>query len=341
MKKTAAAVAASVLVIVLATGLMWGFYQYSMTRITQNAGSMKEYSRHYLFVCDDESEMWQSIFDAALVSANESDAVLEWTGRNAPVNYSLSQCMEIGISSKVDGILLAPDGSGEIREAIDQAAEEGIPVICLMRDASDSQRVSFVGASNYQMGQLYAEQILPLLDEGETRICLLMDTSVSQAAGNVLYSQIVTSVRAVLPEGTSVDVYTMEVDSGNDFEAEEVIREILMGPQVPNILICMNSVQTECAEAAIVDYNMVDEVQVIGYYASAGTLSALRRDLLPVTITCNAEEVGALAVEGMNEYLDTGHVSDYFNISLQAVTSENVNRYVRAQHLAYSDGEGV
>ncbi len=342
MKKTTlAAVIAAVCIIILASAGMWGYYRYSMSLISRNAGSMREYGRHYLFVCDDDSEMWQSIYDYALASAEESDAVLEWVGESAPINYSLAECMEIGISSKADGIILAPDGTSEIRDAISRSDAEGIPVVCLMRDSSDSGRISFVGASNYQMGELYGEQILRLLKEGGNRVCLLTDSANSQAASNLLYSQIVSAVKNGLPEGCSADIYTKEVDSRSDFEAEEMIRGILMDGQTPDILICVNSVQTECAEAAIVDYNLVDEVQVIGYYASAGILSALRRDLLPLTITCDAKQVGELSVGALNEYLDTGHVSDYLDITLEAVTSENVNRYVRSQHLAYTGGEGT
>ena len=336
---TAAALAAAAAV-VLATVAMFMYYRHSMNSIMESVGSMKEYGRHFLFVCDDSSEMWQSVYKFALSAANENDAVLEWAGANAPVRYSLPERMEIGISSGTDGIILVPDGTDEIRKAIDRASEAGIPVISLIRDASDSRRVSFVGASNYQMGEMYGDQILKLLKTGDNRVCLLTDSANSSVASNLLYSQIANYVKNAEPAGCRIDLYTKEVDSHSDFEAEEVIRQVLMDDHVPDILICVNSVQTECAVTALVEYNMVSDVQVIGYYASQGILSSLRRDLLPVVITCDAGQVGRLSVTALTEYLDTGHVSDYFDIDLTAVTVENVNRYVRSQHLAYSGGEG-
>lgn len=325
--------------VILATVAMWFYYRNSMTDIMESAGSMQEYGRHFLFVCEEDTEMWQSIFENASETAAENDAVLEWVGVNAPVSYSLSQRMEISIASKPDGILLVPDGTEEIKNLTDRAADAGIPVVNLIRDTTDSRRVSFVGASNYQMGELYGEQIVKLLEPGENEVCLLTDSVNSSVASNLLYSQIANYLKNADTEGCRVSLYTKEADSRSNFEAEEVIRGILMSSRVPDILICVNSVQTECAETALVDYNMIGEVDVIGYYASQGILSALRRDLLPVTITCDAKQVGELSVTALAEYLDTGHVSDYFDITLTAVTNENVNRYVRSQHLPYTGGE--
>ena len=342
MKKPVTSIIAvlSVLLLGLVTALMWLYFRSSMDSIAESAGSMQTYDRHFLFVCDDDSEMWQSVYQYGQSYANANGAALEWAGEHAPVSYTLAESMEIGISSKVDGIILVPDGTEEIREAIDSAAENDIPVVNIMRDTSDSRRVSFVGASNYQMGELYGEQIAKLLKTGETRVCLLTDSANSPVASNLFSSQITSYLKNASGDGRTVTLYTQEVDSRSDFEAEEVIRGILMGGERPDILVCVNSVQTECAETALVDYNMVDDVRVIGYYASQSILSALRQDLLPAAITCDARQVGELSVEALTEYLSTGHVSDYFDITLEAVTNENVNRYVRSQHMAYSSREG-
>lgn len=340
MKRTLAASAAALIIIMAGTLSMYTYYRSGMELIGRSVGSTETYDRHYLFISDDSSELWQSVYESARAAANASGAALEWTGQDSPIPYTLEQCMDIGISSGVDGILLCPDGTEEIRRMVDDAAGAGIPVVSLLRDASESRRVSFVGASNYQMGEMYGEQVLNLMKDGDNRVCLLLDSAVEKNASSLLYSQIVSTVHSGEPAGSRMELFTREADSRNDFEAEEVIRQLLVESRVPDILICTNSVQTECAVTALVDLNMVDDVQVIGYYASANILSSLRRDLLPVTVTCDAKQVGDLSVAVLNEYLDTGRVSDYFDISLEAVTVENVNRYVRGQHLAYSGGEG-
>lgn len=332
MKRNVAGIAAAVFLIVLAGAGMWTYYRNSMARISESVGSMAQYARHFLFVCDDGSEMWQEVFQAAKAYAASSDAILEWAGDNAPVARTLAECIDIGISSKVDGIILVPDGSEEIRSAIRRASGAEIPVVNLVRDVDDSGRVSFVGVTSSRQGELIGEQVLSLAPGGEGRVCLLADTANSETASNLLFSQIARAVSGGENGGSSLSVYMEKVDSRNDFEAEEIIRNVLLSETPPDILICVNSVQTECVRSALVDYNMVEDVKVIGYYASAAVLSALRNDLLSAVITCSTEEIGEKAVTALDEYLDTGHVSDYFDISLTAVTAENVNRYIRAQH---------
>ena len=331
-ERPAALIAAGAAVILAATAAMWVYFGSSMSRITESIGSLKEYGRHYLFVCDDDSEMWQEAYQQVEEAARASDAVLEWAGQNSPVSRSLAECMDIGIASRVDGIILVPDGTEEIRGRIQYASECGIPVVNLMRDVEDSGRISFVGTSYSRLGELYGEQILALLQKGENRICLLADAVNSEASSNLLYSQIMQTVNRNLPSGVKADIYTENIDSRDDFEAEEIIRNILLTEERPDILICVNSVQTECARTALVDYNMVNDVRVIGFYASGAVLTPLRNELLSAAIICDVGQAGEQALEALNEYLNSGHVSDYFDIALEMVTSENVNHYIYLQN---------
>ena len=170
------------------------YYQKSMTLFGESPDQTGSYSRHYLFVCGNNSEMWQKIYDSASKACNEKDAVLEWAGQNAPISYSLTQCMEIGIASHVDGLIVCPDGTKEMVEAIGDASGAGIPVVTLLKDASGSDRISYVGVSSYQLGELYGKQAAGLLTEDSRRVCLLTDLDDEEVAANLIYAQIVAAL---------------------------------------------------------------------------------------------------------------------------------------------------
>ena len=302
------------------------YYQKSMTLFGESPDQTGSYRRHYLFVCGNNSEMWQKIYDSASKACNEKDAVLEWAGQNAPISYSLTQCMEIGIASHVDGLIVCPDGTKEMVEAIGDASGAGIPVVTLLKDASGSDRISYVGVSSYQLGELYGKQAAGLLTEDSRRVCLLTDLDDEEVAANLIYAQIVAALNES-PYGKNVTVSVQEIDAASDFEAEESIRNILVEDSRPDILICTSPVQTECVLNAMIDYNLVSQVQIIGYYASDETLSAIRRQLIPVTMTIDPASAGETAVKALDEYISYGNVSDYFNLSLETVTSENLLLY--------------
>ena len=145
-------------------------------------------------------------------------------------------------------------------------------------------------------------------------------------AANLIYAQIVAALNES-PYGKNVTVSVQEIDAASDFEAEESIRNILVEDSRPDILICTSPVQTECVLNAMIDYNLVSQVQIIGYYASDETLSAIRRQLIPVTMTIDPASAGETAVKALDEYISYGNVSDYFNLSLETVTSENLLLY--------------
>ena len=240
---------------------------------------------------------------------------------------------------KADGMIVYPDGSEDLAGAIERAFGQGIPVVTILRDIPDSDRVSYVGVSNYQVGDLYGGQLLSLLHNGSNEVCLLTDAGDSENETQLLYTQMVQAIKNGAPSGRTMELRTESVDSRTDFDAEEVIRDVLLGKERPDILICLNSAQTECAIQALIDYNLVGEVQVIGYYVTDQILQALRQELIPVTMTIDTDALGEDSVQALNEYLELGRVSSYYNITLSGITPVTAARYQQKEKEAVSDGE--
>lgn len=326
-KKIAVIVSSMAVIGVLLLG-MFTYYQNNVAKITGANGDLKEYGRHYLFISSDESQMGQDIYDAACRTADAEGVYLEWCGRETGSKFSDEDCIDIGIASDVDGIILYPHEDENLTDAIGQAAESGIPVVTLVRDVSESSRISYVGVSNYQRGVLYGDEIAQLLHDGVNRVILLTDAGDSEVELNLLYAQMTQTVKSEAGEGKIMSLATKMVDGTTGFDAEETIRNLLVGDDVPDILICGTPAQTECAIQALVDYNKVSQIQVIGSYTTEMTLSALKRELIPATITLDTSALGADGVKALDEYLDSGHVSDYYNISLECIRAENVYQYI-------------
>ena len=314
-------------------------YQNRARELDVSADSIRSYGRHYLFVSSDESRMLRDIYDQTAASCEKSGAYLEWCGKDMPGSYSAAECVDISTAMKADGIIVYPDSSKDLPDAITRAFDAGIPVVTILRDLPSSGRVSYVGVSNYQVGDLYGGQLLSLMHNGRNEVCLLTDVSDPENETQLIYTQMVQAVRNGAPSGKTMELRMESVDSRTDFHAEEVIRDILLGKDRPDILICLNSVQTECAVQALIEYNLVGEVKVIGYYVTDKILQALRQDLIPVTMTVDTVSLGEDSVQALDEYLDFGRVSSYYNISLFGITPVSVDKYVREQEERAGKGE--
>lgn len=328
MKKTIIPVMVSLIVITALLLGMWKYYDHIGKDMEQQGNNAAVYDRHYVLVSEDSSELWQSIYESAKEAAAKENIYLEWVGAGSPAEYTLEDCMSIAVASKVDGIILYPGNSDAVTEQINEAVEKGIPVVTVLGDDNESERVSFIGINSYQMGQLYGEQILELLQDGVNRVMVMVNASMEEVSTNLMYYQMNAVVEERKEETQKVEIFAYPINSTANFEAEEVIRDIFVHSEdLPDILICLDPVSAECAYQAIVDYNEVGNVNIIGYYTSDTILDAIRKGVIPATVTMDTEEIGQYSISALNEYLALGHVSDYFNVGLNMVTKSNLNQF--------------
>ncbi len=311
----------------LILAMVYVYFQNRAQGLGLDTSAVREYERHYLFVSSDRSEMMQDVFNDIYTLCDSAGTCLEWCGSGTQQKYTAAECIDISIAMGADGIIVYPDGSSGLSDAIDTALEEGIPVVTILRDLPDSGRVSYVGVSNFQMGELYGGWLLSLMKAGTNRVCLLQESGDYENEVQLLHTRMVQAVRNGSSNDEKMELISREVDSTTDFDAEEVIRDILLNQEAPDILICRNSVQTECAIQALVDYNLVGKVQVIGYYVTDTVVSALRQDLIPVTMTIDTKALASDCVQALDEYLDLGRTSSYYNITLDSLTPVTMDRY--------------
>ena len=118
----------------------------------------------------------------------------------------------------------------------------------------------------------------------------------------------------------------------NTFYTEDKIRELISNKDSrPDILVCTSEIDSICAYHAMVDYNLVGNFQMIGYYQSDTMLDAIEKGTVPMAITMNAQQIGASSVEALEEYYDMGHVSDYHTVNLSIITQSNVQQFREAE----------
>jgi len=309
------------------------------------------YTHHIAMVTESHADpFWKNVWLAAKEEGAKSDAVVEWVGNSLTEQYSLASLMEMAIAAKVDGIILQPDGSEEIKALIARAIESGIPVITAMSDSAGSGRQGFVGYNSYDLGQLYGAQVRAAMAQtpNQYHAVVLFGNDVSENAQNIVYSSIRESL-----EGRNVTLDVVTIDNNSVFSAEEAIRELVVStPSAavsadtpaqlgknygPNMLICLNATNTICAYQAVVDHNKVGQIQILGYYDSDEILTAIDKRVIQATVAVDANRVGASCVATLMEYLSQGRTSDFTPVTLQLVTAANLKDY----RAALADTEGI
>ena len=287
-------------------------------------------SQYEMIVGSGKNEFWQAVYASAKKAAENHNAYLEFHASDMGTGYDEIDYMEISIAAGADGIILEFNGEEALKKEIDKAEAAGIPVITIMNDAPDSKRQSFVGVNDYQMGQAYGEQVAALLDEKTETALILLDSEKGDFEKSQIYSQI-SNVVMEQENGENVKIQAQNLMPENKFDIEEAIRTIFQSPEgPPQILVCMDEVTTECAYQAMIDFNMVGEVKIIGYYVSDTIREAVNKGLIPVTCTLDTEKMGKDCIEALWEYKQEGRVNSYYNVELEFVSKNEIPKAIAA-----------
>ncbi len=306
------------------------FIKIQVTGITEGDSVKGQfYDKHYVLIVDEvEDPFWQSVYAAAKEEGARENIYVECMGQGLAEDYTVNECLEVAIASKVDGILVAPeDEASEV--LLKEAMKQGISVVTLLNDSTNGFRNSFVGINSSNLGGVYGQEINRLLEEyslgeKEVRIMILMDTNMTSTNQNMIYLGITEAL-----EKKKVKIETKVIDSAYRFGAEENIRNIVLrNNEKPDIVVCLSAVDTLCAYQALVDYNKVGEINLIGYYECKEILEGINKQIIYSTVSVDSLEMGRKGIQALEAYEKNGSVNGYFTVDTRVIDRDNVLNYL-------------
>ena len=318
-----------VLVLFIATVAGLFYYREMIRKLGEvHEEEFTEYPRLYAYIAEDpDSQLSNRIYKEIAEYAVENDCYVEMTGQNLSTSYSKADRMNIAISSKVDGIILEGDDSKETADLIDKATANGIPVVTVLSDCQTSSRKSFVGLNNFSLGSEYGEELAAIGDMNKKypmNALILLDGDDGNS-DDIIHAAIQQAVTGRLIKLTSA-----VVDTSSPFTSEESVMNILDGlATIPDVIICLNDRTTESAIQCIVEKNLVGKTTILGYYDSDTVLKAIDRGSVYATFAIETKTVAKQCVNALNEYNNTGFVSEYNPANYILINRQNVSDYAR------------
>ena len=319
------------LVVITAIGgiVVFRLYMGSLKDIEDRA----RYDRYYAMIVNNRKDtFWQAVYQGAYETGLSENIYVELLGDNLSDNYSREDLMRIAISSGVDGIIVTADDSEELSGLIDEATREGIPVVTLYGDNPRSTRCSFVGIGSYNLGREYGRQVLQIASRKKNlKVAVLVSASAQDSAQNILCSGIQETLDMEKDSEMQIEMTLVSVDNTNTFAVEESIRDIFMEEELPDIIICLNELTTTCVYQAVVDYNKVGTVNILGYYDSDTILKGIDRNVIYATVSVDTMQMGQYCVDALSEYHALGYTSQYFTADITLISRRNVSHYLQKE----------
>ena len=314
----------------IAMAVLLIFYRSGSRRRGGETGEYATYSRLYALITDEgDEDFWTDVYESALEKGKERGVYVERFGKNLAGDYDRNVLLDMAIRASVDGIIVEGDEEEETVSLIDSAVEQGIPVVTVLNDCIESRRQCFVGSNSYNIGPEYGRQILQMLPEGEGTVMVLTDESRTDSSQNLILLAIRETLAETLGDDNAVSVETRSIDGSRSFSAEESIRDIFLGDDLPDVLVCVNAVYTRCAYTAAVDYNQVGNVQILGYYNSDATLDAVSKNIVQATVGLDSAQLGELCVDALDEYVETGYTNGYMAVDIYVITPEEAEELMK------------
>lgn len=327
----------SILIMVILTIVSLIYYYSKLKQITLvEATGSRTYSKHYAMITDStETEYWDQVYVGALEEAKQHDAYVERIGESMELNSEVDDLLRIAINSSVDGIIVPGSEDEERVRLINEAVEKGITVVTVGRDAIKSNRQCYVGINNYNLGKEYGKQIITLNEEREKKIrkvYVLVEEVSTDTSQSITMLGLQETIEKQYGKDSGIEVNAIPVNNKSTFGADESIRDVFMkANQLPDVLVCLNATYTQCAYQAAVNYNMVGEVAILGYYNSDAILSAVAKDIVQATIGIDTRQMGALCLQALKEYENAGYVSTYEPVKTSLITQREALERLEAQ----------
>ncbi|MCT4543119.1 MAG: substrate-binding domain-containing protein [Vallitalea sp.] len=305
-------------------GLIFWILQIHLLN-SQKIPNIHNYKYHYMLITDqNDSSFWKEVYEGGKEEAKNNDAYLEAYGKNFPMDYEKLELLKMAIASKVDGIILEGDSSEEILQLINEADKAGIPVITALNDSYGSDRKGFVGVASYEIGQAYGEEILKLINDDIEEIVVIFNQSEVSVDQNIIFGSI---NKMLEQEGVhNINISFLNLSSDSEYSAEERNRSIFTKNQVPNIFVCLDESSTVGTYKAVIDFNMVGKVKIIGYSNSKDVLSAIEKGIVYSSISVKGSEIGKVCIEVLQEYKEYKIINDYRVVDVNAIDKFNVER---------------
>lgn len=333
---------------VLTIAMLVLVYKVFMSGFSTDA-VVNSYDEYYVMITDNSrSSFMQNVYEGAYEAGLEKDIYVDLLGTNLPSDYTDEDLIRIAISSEVDGIIIDANETEEMTELIDEAVEAGIPVVTLINDNTKSKRCSFVGIGGYEIGREYGGQVNQIIKElrrdyymsSEERteddiavvdVAILVNSPDTSASQNIIIAGITETIQNNNTSETSANISIVAVDNSNAFSVEESIRDIFTQDNVPEVIICLDELSTTCVYQAVIDYNVVGKVNILGYYRSDIIANGIDREVIHSTISVDTEQLGEYCVNALKDYNDLGATSQYYTGDVTLINRSNVHEYLNKE----------
>lgn len=199
-----------------------------------------------------------------------------------------------------DGIILSPINAGVVRDAVNRAADKGVPTITVNSDLTDSRRLCTVDQDNDREGRI-AGRLMGSFLRGQGRIAVVTAASAEENNNYGVKNRETHFVSLISEQFPEIKI-VRRIESMEDpvITFAQTMRLLEEEPELDGIFVTCGGVK-EIGRA--IKINGVQGLTVVCYSDYPEIQELMREDIVTCTISSDLPEQGKLPVQLMMNYL--------------------------------------
>ena len=276
-----------------------------------------------IFVCPIVGlEYWNLCSDGIRAADAEFGTSTQVVGPTDASNFvtEVVTYMQSAIATQPDGIFCYA-GLESMPRLLEEAAEQGIPVVTIDSDCSDTtNRLAFIGTDTYNAGYASGEAMIAATG-GKGTVAILT----SSLGAEKEQAEIKAFMDAI--EGTDLEVVVTEETNADLATGVQKMEAIAQTYPDLTAVLGTSAYDVQAAAKVKVEYGL-DNLQLVGYDDQEETLKYIRDGVIYGVIVQDPYKMGYLGVKALYDYITTGDVgAENVDTGTITVTIDNVDSY--------------
>ncbi|MCR5197049.1 MAG: substrate-binding domain-containing protein [Pseudobutyrivibrio sp.] len=289
----------------------------------------EQYDSYVVMVTsDDDSDFWQQVYKSAREYGDEHGVYIDLLSDGIDESYTKEDYLEMAIETDCDAIFVEGDDSERFALLLAKAKKKDIPVFTLEVDTEIESRISYIGPNSYSRASLYGEALIEnIVDQSKVLVLGSNNTNATDVGSFV--TNIQTAIKSMDFENVPLEFETRSIESTDEFAAEEYIKNLFKENDLADVVICLDGETTATFYQAMIDYNKVGQIILLGSSNSSAILTGIKQGVIIGSVYVDSEKLGEEAAKAFIEYRDNGYVSDYISVEANIIDESNVDEFLQ------------
>jgi len=264
---------------------------------------------------------WQSVKAGADAAGKETGVKIYWKGPANETDITAQiNIVEDAITSRVDGIVIAPSHRDSLVPVVERAQAAGIPVSIFDSGIGTEKYTSYVSTDNLQGGVMGAERMAEKLG-GKGKVAVL-----GLKAGSVSTDERERGFQDTIKQKyPGIQIVAFQYGEANRATSIDRATDILTAHPEINGFFSSNEPSTVGAAQATKQKGLAGKITLVGFDSSPNLIEDLSAGVIDSLIIQNPYRMGYDGVKTLVDKLDGKQPPRRIDTGVKLVTKENLS----------------